>query len=451
MPLPALPIEVLSQIAALVPDAYHPAADDASSRSPTPPHHILDALDPYPAQEHTAPNTISALSRSSQQLLEASRPWLWEDVDVRSGRGWLAVVNALTEEVGDQPAAESSITIEGLPLKALADLPLHSHAYQLPVTPISPDHEPQVLPAVDAHVAFEAMNAGYGYFHASAPNQGYPAPYNPGPTTNALGAAGLTFPMEGPQTPTLHSYSPPQPPHASLLLTPPGSRGSSPHPGLTRQDTIRGDSPAARTDSSGSGSARDLGLSRHSTITSSSPLPSSLATARAAAIARLRGRSRSPRRSVGFDTEGISAVLERSRSASAHGHGSRDFSPGGSWPRRIPLERRRSSLSRARTWAETGFDDDDEEDDIVTELSPSKLQAALTPPSANKEELDDFDDLQSNCNPELLPPPGPYIRHLSFNNFRTIGSRRTQDEAVRGRYVTAGRLEGVIKVSLAVT
>lgn len=46
---------------------------------------------------------------------------------------------------------------------------------------------------------------------------------------------------------------------------------------------------------------------------------------------------------------------------------------------------------------------------------------------------------------DLLPPPGPYIRHISFTNFRTIGSRRTQDEAVRGRYVTAGRLEGVIK------
>jgi hypothetical protein len=104
-------------------------------------------------------------------------------------------------------------------------------------------------------------------------------------------------------------------------------------------------------------------------------------------------------------------------------------------------------LSRARTWAETGYDEDDEEDDVVSPLSPSKLQAALTPPKANMEEIDDFDDLQSNCNPELLPPPGPYIRHLSFNNFRTIGSRRTQDEAVRGRFVTAGRLEGVIKVS----
>ncbi len=34
-----------------------------------------------------------------------------------------------------------------------------------------------------------------------------------------------------------------------------------------------------------------------------------------------------------------------------------------------------------------------------------------------------------NVNPDLLPPPGPYIRHINFANFRTIGSRRTQEEA----------------------
>lgn len=54
---------------------------------------------------------------------------------------------------------------------------------------------------------------------------------------------------------------------------------------------------------------------------------------------------------------------------------------------------------------------------------------------------------RETANADLLPPPGPYIRHLNFTNFRTIGSRRSQEEAVRGRFVTAGRLEGVIKVS----
>lgn len=41
--------------------------------------------------------------------------------------------------------------------------------------------------------------------------------------------------------------------------------------------------------------------------------------------------------------------------------------------------------------------------------------------------------------------PGPLIKHLSFANFRTTGTRRTQEEAVRGKFVTGGRLEGVLK------
>ncbi|WOO86354.1 uncharacterized protein LOC62_08G009833 [Vanrija pseudolonga] len=46
----------------------------------------------------------SSLERSvdSFHVLEAARPWLWENVDVLSGRGWLSVVNALTEEVEDK-------------------------------------------------------------------------------------------------------------------------------------------------------------------------------------------------------------------------------------------------------------------------------------------------------------------------------------------------------------
>jgi hypothetical protein len=96
--------------------------------------------------------------------------------------------------------------------------------------------------------------------------------------------------------------------------------------------------------------------------------------------------------------------------------------------------------------------------DVITpprSVSPSARSAVdpmerhVSPPMPMHEFAPDElmeDEHWLNCNPELLPPPGPYIRHLSFTNFRTIGSRRTQDEAVRGRFVTAGRLEGVIKV-----
>ena len=449
--LPELPIEVLSHIVALVPPAYHPDQDDPALS--TPPTFIIDALDPHPIPYNTSINNISAISKSAHQLLEASRPWLWEEVDVRSGRGWLAVVNALTEEVSGhvELPSLSEIKIEGLEAKLSAKVP----QYQLPVTPISPETPLSYLPPHDADPQPNTVPGGFGHYIASTSQSAYPSAYTAGTASNALGATFL--PQDHPVTPTF-SYSPPQPGHASLLLTPPGSRTSSPRPGLTRQDTIvpastsRDYSPSDTNGSSGSGSSHPPhpGLSRYNTITANFITNGSLAASRAAAIARLRGRSRSPRRHVGFDTEGISAVLDRSRSASAHG--ARAVSDG-NHAKRIPLDRRRSSfsrsgLSRSRS-VNTGYDDDDgadEEDDEVAPLSPSHIQAQLSPRS----NIDDFDDnmseSQSNCNPELLPPPGPYIRHLSFNNFRTIGSRRTQEEAVRGRYVTAGRLEGVIKV-----
>lgn len=372
---------------------------------------------------------------------------------MRSGRGWLAVVNALTEEVGGQAELPSlsEIRIEGFVAK---DVP-STLSYQLPVTPTSSENAQDYLQATDAHVQPNTVPGGFAHYIASPSQQTYPSTYSGGNGSNALSALGMHLPSP---VSTNFNYSPPQPSHASLLLTPPGSRANSPRPGLTRQDTIvpssqsRDYSPAGTTDSSGSGSPHP-GLSRHHTITGTPVTAGSIAASRAAAIARLRGRSRSPRRHVEFDTEGISAVLDRSRSASAHGTGA---SSGGTGPKRIPLGRRRSSLSRSglsrsksvNAGYEEDEEDEDEVEDEVSPLTPSRMQAKLSP--ANQ--MDDFDDsvseTQSNCNPELLPPPGPYIRHLSFNNFRTIGSRRTQEEAVRGRYVTAGRLEGVIKVSL---
>ena len=109
---------------------------------------------------------------------------------------------------------------------------------------------------------------------------------------------------------------------------------------------------------------------------------------------------------------------------------------------RSPMMRRRTSLSRTLTREEVdGEDEDEEEEEILDEVgSPgSPASAVMSTPSVAEEDW-------VCANPELLPPPGPYIRHLNFTNFRTIGSGRTQGEAVRGRYVTAGRLEGVIKV-----
>jgi hypothetical protein len=349
--LPELPIEVLSHIVALVPPAYHPDQDDPTLS--TPPTFIIDALDPHPIPYHTPINNISTISKSAHRLLEASRPWLWEDVDVRSGRGWLAVVNALTEEVGGQSELPSlsEIRIEGLVAKPVSSALSYRPQDELPVTPISPENATDYLQAADAHVQPNTIPGGFAQYLATSSQNTFPSMYSNGHGSNALDAMGMQMPMSESSD---FQYSPPQPPHASLLLTPPGSRDGSPRPGLTRQDTIipapqsREYSPAGTTDSSGSGSPH-LGLARHNTITASSPitLVSSFAQSRATAIARLRGRSRSPRRSVGFDTEGISAVLDRSRSASAHG--ARAVSDG-SWPKRIPLGRRTSSFSRLYTF-----------------------------------------------------------------------------------------------------
>lgn len=133
--------------------------------------------------------------------------------------------------------------------------------------------------------------------------------------------------------------------------------------------------------------------------------------------------------------------------------------PGLSWPRRPSFTAgRRTSLSNVNNRDDDDVDMDcgegsglgvgvengnrrDGSNDSERILTPPRPEPPGLPPAEEEHWL--------NCNPELLPPPGPYIRHLSFVNFRTIGSRRSQEEAVRGRFVTGGRLEGFIKVCLA--
>lgn len=44
--------------------------------------------------------------------------------------------------------------------------------------------------------------------------------------------------------------------------------------------------------------------------------------------------------------------------------------------------------------------------------------------------------------------PGRFVRHIDFNHFRTIGMRRSVEEGVSSRFVTAERLGAVLKVSL---
>jgi len=56
------------------------------------------------------------------------------------------------------------------------------------------------------------------------------------------------------------------------------------------------------------------------------------------------------------------------------------------------------------------------------------------------------------ASPASVPPvydrrPGRFVRHIDFNHFRTIGMRRSLEEGVSSRFVTAERLEVILKVS----
>ncbi|WVQ85392.1 hypothetical protein IAT38_007557 [Cryptococcus sp. DSM 104549] len=438
-----LPLDVLCNVVSLIHPPYY-AGPPSPSRSATTtlPLWQIENLDPTPAPAQNAAQCISAITRSSSRLLEAARPWLWENVDVRSGRGWLSIVNALTEEV----------------IEEFGDVtPQVSEGGSGGATPVS---------GPEAHRAPATIAAGFTAYANSPSSATFPYPIasssaHVGPS---LGSA-IQF-----------STSPPQPSSIYQLLTPPTSRNTSPHPSASTP------APAPPSASAGASAAppppilTGAGHPHVRASSSHSPGPSIVSpTSAAVARTKLRGRSRSPRRNVEFNTDGITDVLERSRSASTHSHGSGGSggtagtggsggaggsaltrSVSGSGSVRGAFAHRRTSLSRSRTWENSipPDDEEEEEEDEVMPLAEPPAQFKLGGLGVITPRY--MAEVRENANPDLLPPPGPYIRHLSFTNFRTIGSRRSQEEAVRGRFVTAGRLEGVIKnapnlVSLCMT
>ncbi|WWD09448.1 hypothetical protein V865_007572 [Kwoniella europaea PYCC6329] len=377
----SLPLDVLSNIASLI----HPpfvAPPPPSEPTSVPQIDVIHNVDPTPPLPQSHLQLLSLMTRSSSRALEAARPWLWEDVDVQTGRGWLAIVNALTEEIVEIE--------EVMPEAGPSTVPQAASTASEPI-PIS---------GPEAHKAPATISSGFSSYISTPPSSVYPNPY--GDLTSS---------------PPL-SYSPPQPSHIRELLTPPGSRNSSPHP-------VSSSSTSYFDPSSPSPPPLIRGVSH--------PGPTALKT-----TSRLRGRSRSPRRTVNFDTESISSVLTRSRSNSSNIAGGSGFL------------RRQTSLSKAHHYDDV---DEDEVDEVQDEITPLRGLAEMKSPVITARGTA---EQKENVNPDLLPPPGPYIRHLSFTNFRTIGSRRSQEEAVRGRFVTGGRLEGVIKnapnlVSLCMT
>ncbi|EIW72792.1 hypothetical protein TREMEDRAFT_67058 [Tremella mesenterica DSM 1558] len=390
--LPNLPSDVLSHIFSLISPPFLPFPVPRTSRQksqspPDPPLHPHPPLDPLPPPDQTPLNQLAVVCRASSKTLESARPWLWENVDVRSGRGWLAIVNALTEEVTDDVPLPSN-PIEGKFPGLSGPTSTYPTQEDIP-TPVSPDMGPG--PAADAHVQPETVPGGYQLYRAFPPSQTYPP----------AGIGSSTVP--GVRLQDWEMYSSP-PPRASLLLTPPRSRNPSPNV-ISDSQVLTPQSPSTSTFVSS---------------TNATAIPALRNT-------RLRGRSRSPRRNLGVGSPSIDSILGSDRSRST-GHSS-------------------PSIHRPCTGS---LDEDEEEakDEIMPLPSTPKIGSKLRALPRNQSRREEES--------ELLPSPGPYIRHLTFINFRTIGSRRSQEEAVRGRYVTAGRLEGVIKnapnlVSLCMT
>ncbi|RSH76624.1 uncharacterized protein EHS24_005509 [Apiotrichum porosum] len=390
-----LPLEVLSLVTSLFPPPFYPPAPLAE-QTPVPEAHIVACLDPHPNPPQTVNDAISSLTKTCSHALESARPWLWENVDVRSGRGWLAVVDALTEEVVDSHPDEIEPDHEVMSSEVLSGAGIAPLTLSPTDATLAAAADPLSYASASASAAREAADAtgepcAFDAGSSSTENQAQVVPSVPvgsliGGLLGGGGGSGTGRSTLGRKVtinttvaqisgPGADIIAPPQPRRLSALLTPPGSRNVSPH------------------------------------------------------NARLRGRSRSPRRQLAFEADGISAVLSRSLSLSS---GQRPFM-------------RQSSLSH-HTRVFSDFDEDESASD------ESSLMTAMRTPPKDSLELPREDDMAMedaeavpNVNPDMLPPPGPYIRHINFINFRTIGSRRSQEEAVRGRFVTAGRLEGVIK------
>lgn len=95
----------------------------------------------------------------------------------------------------------------------------------------------------------------------------------------------------------------------------------------------------------------------------------------------------------------------------------------------------------------------DSTEGTTTTTRSENMHIQSRPEPESKEILDYFGedwrygilDMDEEMFEEDPDTPGPLIKHLSFANFRTTGTRRTQEEAVRGKFVTGGRLEGVLK------
>ncbi|KAJ9102600.1 hypothetical protein QFC21_003001 [Naganishia friedmannii] len=93
----------------------------------------------------------------------------------------------------------------------------------------------------------------------------------------------------------------------------------------------------------------------------------------------------------------------------------------------------------------------EEMDGVVPEVATlydveAKAKSVLQPDVAQEEvEGEWFDGFNAEQEAAPARPPIPQVRTLSFASFRTTGTYRTQEEAVRGKFVTPTRLLNVLR------
>lgn len=201
----SLPIEVLSHTFSLLPPAFYPSGHESHQPAPSNPHQPSpDTLDPQSATKESAVarQTLHSVVQVNRAFRDAARPWLWEDVDVYSGRGWLSVVQGLVEEVGGEEVQREQ---EVLYADAQAWTEANAAVNTAATSPTHYQGEQRAVPMDVDHPASNVYNAGSsnGTTPSITPSSSYQPRRASPPRLASLSALGR-------------------------LVTPPGSRQTSP-------------------------------------------------------------------------------------------------------------------------------------------------------------------------------------------------------------------------------
>lgn len=424
-----LPSELLSHVFRCLHQPSHP-----NPPSIDPPHI-------YPTESEVIRNALAAACLVNKNFNELAKPFLWQDVSVASGRGWMAVVETLMEEVRDEQEDERGAMImrgietsggsmggsTGLPDRGRDLGPRGDHRARISFAPdeltFSTARPPDPLVYHEDEESQEVEMLSPESDSSNDPTT---------PTSAALLVEPYTYTHSTPLSHSLPGFArAAQQPKSSYLpsiLTPPKTRQQSPVRLRSRSSRSRSRSrsfnnttvnppiPPSRT-------GRASGLQRSETIPVTSKEHST-------------SRSRSRAREEPY-VETIASRLSNFADSFLNGNDEkgkeRAMSDITSPPRLLRMNSDDRGRSRGRS---SGTEHSNINEDMEWTFDDSALSW-----DGDGEEVED-----NREEGMMVETPGRYIQVLSFSNFRTTGTYRTLEEAVRGKFVTSGRVEGVLKV-----